>query len=626
MRAMACAVSFRPCTPKYFGRIFMEDELSVDLEGLDLDHAVEIAPRIWWVGHELPDDQFQCHVYLIEHGDQSVLIDPGSVLTFKDTLRKVEEVIPFSSIRSFICHHQDPDITGALGLIENLVTRDDARIITHWRAQVLLRHYNLKMPIWLIDANDWSLDLGGRHLKFIFTPYLHFPGAFCTLDEKSGVLFSSDLFGGFGGEFQLFARDESCFGPIKTFHEHYMPGMDILRHSLQALEKEPIRMIAPQHGSIIPGPLVRPIMERLKGLECGLYLMARSDTDIQRLIQLNHILKRFMKSIVLYRDFGDMARSLLSLAKEVLPVDDIEFYLQNEDNGRITHFNARNRYHGETAEPTEFFPALVQEEGRAAEEGGGPAEGFGKDYEWVGVERDGAEKMALLLPLSTERPGANRAAALILFSSPTEISDELGEILDQMLIPLSVAIERENILRMLEQERNIIYSRSIHDTLTGLYNRQYMDEAVNRLIDSHNRDYTDGLAAVMVDVDNFKEINDAYGHDRGDMVLKAVAGALRGRLRKVDIPVRYGGDEFCFFVLSRTLNDAVIVAGRMRDAVNALDFTVGNAAFRVSISAGVALHRQNESLEDLIKRADLALYEAKKAGRNRVGRSESITP
>jgi diguanylate cyclase (GGDEF)-like protein len=596
----------------------MDEGLSVDLEGLDLEHAVEIAPRIWWVGHELAGDEFQCHVYLIEHGDQSVLIDPGSVLTFKDTLRKIEEVIPFSNIRYFICHHQDPDITGALGLIENLVTRDDARIITHWRAQVLLKHYNLKIPMWLIDANDWSLDLGGRQLKFIFTPYLHFPGAFCTLDEKSGVLFSSDLFGGFGGEFQLIARDESCFGPIKTFHEHYMPGMDILRHALQALEKEPIRMIAPQHGYIIPGPLVRPIMERLKGLECGLYLMARSDTDIQRLMQLNHILKRFMKSMVLYMDFGDMARSLLLLAKEVLPLEDIEFYVQGYQDRGIMHFHARNRYHGEAAEATEFFPRPLEDEDGDKEAASG---GAAREYEWLSVERGGEQKMALLLPLSTDRPGACRAAALLLFSRPTEISDELGEILDQMLIPLSVAIERENIRRMLERERNVIYSRSIRDTLTGLYNRQYMDEAVNRLIDSHNRDYTDGLAAIMVDIDDFKEINDAYGHDRGDTVLKAVAGALRGRLRKVDIPVRYGGDEFCFFVLSRTLNDAVIVAERMRDAVNALDFKVGNAAFRVSVSAGVALHRQNESLEDLIKRADLGLYEAKKAGRNRVGRS-----
>ncbi|WP_295588309.1 hypothetical protein [uncultured Lamprocystis sp.] len=77
------------------------------LVGVDTQHAVQIAPRVWWVGHVLDDDVFQCHVYLLEQGDQSVLFDPGSRLTFAGTMRKVEEVIPFTNIRYFVCHHQD---------------------------------------------------------------------------------------------------------------------------------------------------------------------------------------------------------------------------------------------------------------------------------------------------------------------------------------------------------------------------------------------------------------------------------------------------------------------------------------------------------------------------------------
>jgi len=592
--------------------------ISGDLDNLDCSHAVEIAPRIWWVGQELKGDAFQCHVYLIEHGGQSVLIDPGSVITFKDTLRKVEEIIPFSNIRYFICHHQDPDVTGALGMIENLITRDDACIVTHWRAEVLLKHYNLKIPMWCVDSHGWSLDLGGRVLKFIFTPYLHFPGAFCTFDEQSHVLFSSDLFGGFGGEFELIARDESCFGPIKTFHEHYMPGRDILRHSLQSLEKEPIAMIAPQHGSIIPAPLVKPIMAKLKDLECGLYLMARSNTDIHRLIQLNHMLKNFMKSMVLYRDFGDMARNLLDLAKEVLPVEAIEFYVHNDEDKLITHFCAENRYHGEGVPRPDFLPDLLElDSDKEDKNSRGP-------YERIRVKRGEDEKEAVLLPLRVQGGGMDGGAVLLILSGPMEISDELNEILDEMLVPLSVAIERENIYRMLEGERNVIYSRSIRDTLTGLYNRQYMDDAVNRLIESHNRNYTDGLALIIVDIDRFKDVNDTYGHGVGDEVLKTVADTLREKLRMVDIPVRYGGDEFCFFILSRTLNESILVAERMRETVKDLDFHKGELSFKVSISVGVALHRQHESLDDFIRRADRGLYEAKESGRDNVGTASDI--
>ena len=91
------------------------------MHDIDTQHAVEIANRVWWVGHYLPGDKFQCHVYLIENGNESVLIDPGSQLTFDGTLRKIEEVMPFSQIRYFICHHQDPDIAGAMSLVEQKI-------------------------------------------------------------------------------------------------------------------------------------------------------------------------------------------------------------------------------------------------------------------------------------------------------------------------------------------------------------------------------------------------------------------------------------------------------------------------------------------------------------------------
>ncbi|MFQ5353723.1 MAG: diguanylate cyclase, partial [Thermodesulfobacteriota bacterium] len=441
--------------------------------------------------------------------------------------------------------------------------------------------------------------------------YLHFPGSFCTFDEKSGILFSSDLFGGYGGEEpSLFAGDESCFTAIKTFHEHYMPGRDILRHSLQVIEKEPLTMIAPQHGSIIPAPLVSPIIEKLKGIDCGLYLMARSDTDIHRLTKLNQMMKGFMKAMVLYRDFGDIVNHLLDLIKDVLPVEGLEFYLQKGRKEKITHFCATNLYHGESIAETPFFPSLLDKDGSKQREE------KALNYERLRVEREGSDKEALFIPLDTGSHGGIRAAALLILSSSTEISEELNEILGHMLTPLSVAIERENIYRELESERNVIYDQSIRDPLTGLYNRQYMEDAATRLIDNHNRNYTAGLAVVIADIDNFKEVNDIYGHAAGDEVLRVIGEMFWDKLRKVDIPVRYGGDEFCCFIPAHTLNDSILVAERLREAVKELEFKKGDVSFKVTLSAGVALHRQREILRDFMKRADLGLYKAKKEGRD----------
>lgn len=88
----------------------------------------------------------QCHAYLVEYGTESVLIDPGGVITFPRTLAKVEEVLPLDRIRWFVCRHQDPDIAASLPEIDRMVDRDDAAIVTHWRAEALLKHYGLRLP------------------------------------------------------------------------------------------------------------------------------------------------------------------------------------------------------------------------------------------------------------------------------------------------------------------------------------------------------------------------------------------------------------------------------------------------------------------------------------------------
>lgn len=219
---------------------------------MNFNHAIEVANKVWWVGSKIENDPFQCHTYLIENGKESVLVDIGSKITFPETFKKIEEVIPFSNIKYFIIHHQDPDITGSLPFIDQIIYRKDAYILTHWRTEMLIKHYDLKnLNYMLIKKMNWELQLSDRKLEFIFTPYAHFPGAFVTFDHKTKVLLSSDLFGGITDEFSLFAKDESYFESMKPFHQHYMPSNDILQYAMSEIEKYPVDMILPQHGSII---------------------------------------------------------------------------------------------------------------------------------------------------------------------------------------------------------------------------------------------------------------------------------------------------------------------------------------------------------------------------------------
>lgn len=144
---------------------------------------------------------------------------------------------------------------------------------------MLLKHYGLRLPFWLIDSNQWELQLEDRKLKFCFTPYAHFSGAFTTFDTESGIMFSSDLFGGLMDEFSLYAKDESYLEAMKPFHQHYIPSNEILRHAIDQIAAYPIEMIAPQHGSIIPIELVSAMINGLREVECGLYLMLKDSSN-----------------------------------------------------------------------------------------------------------------------------------------------------------------------------------------------------------------------------------------------------------------------------------------------------------------------------------------------------------
>ena len=159
---------------------------------------------------------------------------------------------------------------------------------------------------------------------------------------------------------------------------------------------------------------------------------------------------------------------------------------------------------------------------------------------------------------------------------------------------------------------------SLTDELTGLYNRRYFRETLERAIrqaEESNRP----LSMLMIDVDDFKRFNDSHGHQAGDEVLTRLAGLMRTSARESDAPVRYGGEEFVLLLPGTALDDAVGVAERLRAELEAQLFEVGTVeGARTSISVGVAQLVPGESGTRLIQRADAALYHAKQDGKNRV--------
>lgn len=159
-----------------------------------------------------------------------------------------------------------------------------------------------------------------------------------------------------------------------------------------------------------------------------------------------------------------------------------------------------------------------------------------------------------------------------------------------------------------------LHARSITDALTGLFNRQELDrELADRIMLARRRGRP--LAVMMIDIDHFKHVNDRFGHQVGDQVLVALARIMRASVRDSDIVGRWGGEEFMVICPDTSGRDAQAVAERLRQAVAIRPFPV---AGRVTVSVGIAVLEQGESIERLVNSADAALYRAKAEGRNRV--------
>ncbi len=163
-------------------------------------------------------------------------------------------------------------------------------------------------------------------------------------------------------------------------------------------------------------------------------------------------------------------------------------------------------------------------------------------------------------------------------------------------------------------------SQASTDGLTQLYNRRHLDDALSKLITSSIRQGQD-LCVLMADVDHFKAVNDRHGHATGDDVLRAVARALRSKLRGMDWIARYGGEEFAVILPMTELETGACVAERVREGIANLQILVDGitGALGVTVSIGVAaLRRERLDAAELLARADKALYAAKHGGRNRV--------
>ena len=496
-------------------------------------------------------------------------------------------MIGLENVRWLVCSHQDPDIIGALPALVARGLHPEAAIVTHWRDEDMIRDSGTPLTYWRIEEHDWRLALEDRTLQFVRTPYLHFADAFVTFDEMSGTLFSSDLFGGFTDDRSLFATSVAYFDSIRAFHEHYMPSREILAHALEQLRELPIRRIAPQHGQVIPEDLVAPIMDLLEKLECGIYLLAREDPGLAFLLAANRAIHDVVDALVREEQFSAVTAQLAELAQQSLGAQYLELWAATGET--LLQFEQGDGFAGHRADP----PADVQ-----------------------GVLRGEPAPDSARLILALTSPASNQidGAVVLGFRERPNLGKPAIAVVGQIAGLVEVGLEREVLRRSADLERAAWHERAIHDTLTGLYNRVLLSDSARRMFALDDRNETAQVAALMIDIDLFKRVNDTYGHPTGDRVLQHVAQAITQSVRPSDLVFRYGGEEFLVLLPDVDHTTALTAAERIRSRIA----HPAKECPDVTVSVGVARRHAGEDHEALVARADLALYQAKSNGRDRI--------
>ncbi|MCD4812592.1 diguanylate cyclase [bacterium] len=191
--------------------------------------------------------------------------------------------------------------------------------------------------------------------------------------------------------------------------------------------------------------------------------------------------------------------------------------------------------------------------------------------------------------------------------------------LDELIARVEAALRIKSEHDHLRQANQRLSELSMTDPLTSLYNRRYLMERFHEEVERARR-YQYPLACIMIDIDNFKTINDTYGHMQGDQILQQVALIMKNSNRVVDIIARYGGEEFLLILPQTDLGGAAVVAERLCKLISETRFVRNNPEQEVTISLGASAYPSGKTgtKEKLLDTADQALLEAKKLGKNRL--------
>ena len=553
-----------------------------------MNDIIELGKNIYWIGLKI-SGLVSKNSYFVKYENEGALIDPG--LYHKSLLIRIKKNWPTLKLK-FIVY---PSLNFEhYPLIWELAQNDmfeGTRIIINKVHKRFLEPLGMDEKFIFIDEH--TQKFGDHTLKFIPVEILNFPGSFFVFIEPYKILVTGPVFGSFYRSDKLFAGSSDYMNFVDEFHRGYFISSRYLSRPLEIIEKLTPALIAPSTGLLFKGKLIDELLRHYK------------ENLIAEESFYEDLTNRVMEILTTSLKITDALPRIKGLLRETLNVKNLGILTMfNHDVPKLMiphrqeQVKIRNRT---TKEQVEIIKDIL-----------GKSTFYtcrGKIFEkYLG---DGQYNLFSLK--NRELFGA------LIVVTPHVINDDLIEFFKKLRPAFRTAVEREIIYEKLTMEVGKYKEQVWFDSLTGLYNKNYLVRESERIFGRYKR-YHENFSLVMMDIDDFKIINDTYGHLVGDIVLEDIGNILRKYSRSADILIRFGGEEFLAILPHTTSSGAYKFAEKIRTKVENHLIYLKDKSFKVTISAGVAgtdLVKNVNSFEDLLKLSDEALYRAKKKGKNR---------
>ncbi len=549
----------------------------------------EIEKGLYWIGETVAGVTIK-NAFLLMENDEGILFDPG--FFHRSIINTIARRWPDLRLNYIVYPTLNFEHYPLIWELSHSDFTRRSEIIIHEIHKKFLEP--LKLGDKLLFVTDHLIRVGTCNIRFIPVEVINFPGTLFTYLERYKTLLTGPIFGSLFEKRvkKIYADDPQYFHFVKSFHHGYHITARYIAKPIDLVKKLRPEIIGPSTGLLFRGKIIDDLINFLA-----------LNSEIEETFY-EELADDVMEIITTSLNISDALPKIRDLVAKKTIINDLAILTINSP---FTLFLSRTKERVKLDKTREIHN-VAKELGEIINR----SSVF--EFKLSILSKYLEPGRYYILPLKIQQ---GPKSALII-SLGGELDEELKGFLYKILPAISAAVERENIYERLKLEIERYKDQIWIDSLTGLYNKNYLLKEAGKIFASYER-YGSHFSLVMFDIDDFKKINDTFGHLVGDVVLEDFGEILKENSRKTDVPIRFGGEEFLVILPHTSSRGAFTFAEKIRNIVKNKKFRTKDDEFSVTVSAGVSgtdIVANIKNFDELVKYADIALYEAKRKGKD----------